>query len=159
MDRTYKILFTPVIFLLSILFANAQQFNKGKYYQAISSENVELVDQQLDLLNKLKFADKKGFEGALLMKKAGLILNPAEKLSLFKTGHKKLEAAIKDSGENVELRFLRLIIQENAPGILNYNDDLESDSIYISQKYKKLPDNIQKVIIDYSRKSEILALI
>jgi hypothetical protein len=93
------------------------------------------------------------------MKKAGLVLNPAEKLSLFKNGHKKLEAAIKNSTENVELRFLRLIIQENAPSILNYNDDLEKDSIYITQKYKRLPDNIQKVIIDYSKKSEFLALL
>jgi hypothetical protein len=160
MIRTSRLIITCIFFLLFILSTQAQEaFNKAVFYKAISSDDLEMVDDQLDLLNNSKFDNEEGYEGALLMKKAGLVLNPAEKLSLFKSGHKKLEEAIKNNSENVEFRFLRLIIQENAPGILNYNDDLEKDSILIGQKYKKLPDGIQKVILDYSKRSEFLALL
>ena len=64
------------------------------------------------------------FTGALLMKKAGFNAPPAIKLHLFKSGHKMLEAAIRNNPENAEFRFLRLIIQEHAPGILGYKNDI-----------------------------------
>ena len=92
------------------------------------------------------------------MKKAGLAGIPVQKLNLFKQGHKELEAAIKREPKNVEFRFLRLMIQENAPGVLGYKDQLPEDSEYIKKSYKTLPDEVQRAIEDYSKKSKILKL-
>ena len=65
------------------------------------------------------------------MKKAGIINGAGKKLNLFKAGRKKLEAEIKKDSSNVELRFLRLMTQENAPGILGYKNELQTDREYI----------------------------
>ena len=100
---------------------------------------------------------KPAFEGALINEKSRFGKQAeGKKLNLFKDGHKKLESAIKKDGDNAEYRFLRLMIQEHAPGILGYKDDLKKDSAYIRQSYKKLPAEVQEAISNYSKTSKIL---
>lgn len=156
MKPRFIVLLYLLLFVISHIAHSKGTFDKTEFYSAFSSENLELVDKQLSILKKSSFKEKKGFQGALLMKKAGLVGNLREKLNLFIVGHKKLEEAIKADPLNTEFRFLRLIIQENAPGILNYNEELEQDSIHIKKGFSSLPAPIQKVILDYSRKSEFL---
>jgi len=48
------------------------------------------------------------------------------------------------------------MVQEHAPGILGYKDDLKKDSAYIRQSYKKLPAEVQRAIADYSKTSKVL---
>jgi hypothetical protein len=50
---------------------------------------------------------------------------------MFKSGRSKLESAITKDKENTEYRFLRLIIQEHAPRIVKYRNELEKDSKWI----------------------------
>ena len=90
------------------------------------------------------------------MKKAGLITKPAEKLSLFKAGRLKLEAAIKKDKENAEFSFLRLIIQEHAPKIVEYRNNINADVSAIRSNFKTLSPVIQQAIYDYSKKSKVL---
>ena len=90
------------------------------------------------------------------MKKAGLISGAGKKLNTFKDGHKKLEASLQKDSGNTEYRFLRLMIQENAPGILGYKDDLKKDSEYIRKNFKNLPQEAKNAVIDYSKNSKIL---
>lgn len=136
--------------------ANAQSFNRNEFYLAMSSGDIKQIDRQINLLKNGDTKDKTAFEGALLMKKAGVAAKAGKKLSLFKEGHKKLEAAIKKDDENPEYRFLRLMIQEHAPRMLGYKDDLKKDSAYIRQSYKKLPAEVQQAIAAYSKKSKVL---
>jgi hypothetical protein len=67
-----------------------------------------------------------------------------------------LEAAIKKDSLNAELRFLRLMIQENAPGMLGYKSDIEKDSAYIRKSFKTLPEVVQQAFLNYSKKSKVL---
>ncbi len=132
--------------------------NRPTYYQAMQQDKKDLVNQELKTLKAEPLSARQAFEGALIMKKAGLGGNPVQKLNLFKQGHNELEAAIKKDPKNVEFRFLRLIIQENAPRMLGYKDQLTTDSEYIKKSYKTLPDEVQRAIEDYSKKSKILKL-
>jgi hypothetical protein len=132
--------------------------NRAAYYKAMESENKALVDAQISELNSAPADVKNAFLGAMTMRRAGIGGNPASKLKLFKQGHKMLEAAIKQDPDNAEFRFLRLIIQENAPGILGYKDDEEKDSAFIRKSYKTLPEDLQKIIADYNKKSKFLKL-
>ena len=134
------------------------KLDREKFYSAISSDELGKVDDQLKTLEGLTIKEKKGFTGALLMKKAGLVKNVKNKLKLFKEGHQMLEDAIEKDGSNTEYRFLRLIIQENAPDILNYNNDLKKDSAYIKESYKNLSVAVRQAIEDYSKKSKVLKL-
>jgi len=136
--------------------SNAQAFNRKEFYTVMASGDAKAVEQQISLLKNSVTADKPAFEGALLMKKAGLINGAGRKLNLFKDGNKKLEAAIREDDDNAEYRFLRLMIQEHAPKMLGYKEDLKKDSAYIRQSYKKLPAEVQEAIINYSKTSKIL---
>ncbi|HYG39444.1 MAG TPA: hypothetical protein VD908_12525 [Cytophagales bacterium] len=155
--------FTTVFTLLFALFATLlgnqtenHKFDKSLFYSVISSDDLELVDSQLRILETAEITEKEAFEGALLMKKAGLVKNVKEKLSLFKKGNQKLEEAIVEDAQNAEYRFLRLIIQENAPGILNYDKDIEADSLLIKNSFDSLSTIVQNAIMDYSKKSKVL---
>jgi hypothetical protein len=90
------------------------------------------------------------------MRKAGLVKGASNKLSVFKSGHTQLEDAIKKDNSNAEYRFLRLIIQENAPGILGYKSDMKQDGDYIKKSYKDLPQPVKHAISNYSKQSKTL---
>jgi hypothetical protein len=135
----------------------ADALNRVAFYKAMREKDKAAVNSQLkDLEKSPKGLD--AFIGAMTMKAAGLGGDPASKLSLFKKGHKLLEVAIQKEPDNAEYRFLRLMIQENAPGILGYHGDVQKDSEYIRKSYKSLPNDVQQAIVDYNKKSKNLKL-
>ncbi len=161
MNYTVKlsVLFT-LLFVISGIMAqgtNASlKFDKAAYYSALSSGSVADVNSVLANLEKNTIPEKKAYEGALLMKKAGLLSKAKDKLSLFKLGRTKLEAAIKNEQGNIEYHFLRLIIQENAPKIVKYQHDLENDMELVRSSFKKLTPVVQQAVSNYSKKSRFL---
>lgn len=133
-----------------------QKLDKKAFYAAMSSGNVDEVNAELEVLNSATFTNKQGYEGALLMRKAGMVARPAEKLKLFKAGRIKFDGAILNDGDNVEFHFLRFAIQEHAPKIVKYRTDLETDKQVILKNYKSLPPVVQQAIIDYTKNSKLL---
>ena len=131
-------------------------FDKSSFYKSMQSESSNEVDAVLNQLKTLDIPERDAYIGALTMRKAGLVGPPSKKLNTFKSGHKKLEAAIKKDTLNAEFRFLRLIIQEQAPGYLKYRGNIKQDSEYVRRSYKTLPDAVQQAIVNYSKKSKIL---
>jgi tetratricopeptide (TPR) repeat protein len=133
-------------------------FNRTAFYEAIESDNKALIDAQISVLNSAPANIKNAFLGAMIMKRAGVGGNPFSKLERFKKGHKLLEDAIKTDPNNSEFRFLRLMIQENAPGFLGYDMDEQRDSEFIRKAYKSLPEDLQKTISEYNKSSRVLKL-
>jgi len=134
------------------------ELNRTAFYKAMESNDQILVDAQISELNLAASKLNNAFLGAMIMKKAGIGGNPFYKLYLFRKGHELLEDAIKADPANIEFRFLRLMIQENAPDFLGYNDNEEEDSQYIRNAYKSLPEILQKTILAYNRISKVLKL-
>jgi hypothetical protein len=133
-----------------------QGFDRVVFYAAMSSDNLNEINTQLNIIRGASITEKDAYEGALLMKKAGLVNSAKEKLSLFKSGRSKLESSILKEATNTEYRFLRVIIQEHAPKIVKYRNQLEEDSRLIRSNFKSLSQLLQQVIIDYSKKSTVL---
>ena len=151
--------FTALCLVLSCSIAGsftAQAAGQQEFYNAISSDKEAVVDARLAEVRKAGGADKEAYEGALLMTKAQWGKKPKDKLSLFKEGRAKLEAAIQKNAENTEYRFLRLIIQENAPNVVKYKENIDADAAIVKANYKKLPPELQQVIASYSKKSKVL---
>ncbi len=132
------------------------KFNKSSFYAAMRGKEEAAVDKQIALLAITAIEEKTAYEGALLMKKAGLASGPKKKLDLFKEGHEKLEAVLNKDSSNTEYRFLRLMIQEHAPGILGYKKQIESDKRFVKNNYKKLSPVVQEAVVNYSKESKIL---
>lgn len=148
-----------LLFILSVYTLNAQdtdKLNKNSFYDILASENLDKIDSLLSAIQEITLKEKGAYEGALLMKKADLIKGPGKKLSVFKEGHELLERAINDDKTNAEYRFLRLIIQENAPKILGYNNEVATDSLHILENINTLTPAVQKALLDYCKKSKAL---
>ena len=132
-------------------------FNRAAFYTALASDNISAIQKQLDILSQSLQDEKEAFEGALMMKKAGLIKGASHKLKAFKAGREKLENMLDKYADNAEYRFLRLMIQEKAPKILGYDKQLEEDQKYVVEHFKTIPEATQKAILNYSKSSKVLS--
>ena len=128
-----------------------QKFEKAAFYDAMASGDLTAIGKELDVVK-----GKDGYEGALLMRKAGLVKKPKEKLDLFKAGRIKLETALLADNENIEFHFLRLAIEEHAPKIVKYRKDIEKDKELVIKNFKNLSPAVQHAILDYCKNSKVL---
>ena len=158
-NMKYKLLIS-LVFLVAVSFLKAETnlIDRSDIYTALSAEKLDLINAQIAAVKNSSLPEKHAYEGALLMKKSGLVKGAKEKLSIFKEGRAKLEAAIAKDNDNIEYRFLRLIIQEHAPKVVKYRSDIETDIQLIRTNYKTLTDFLQKTIADYARHSKALKL-
>jgi hypothetical protein len=135
---------------------HSQEINRAELYRALRSPQLALLDAQISSLNASGNALTRAFEGALFMRKAGLLQQPAEKLKLFRRGKEELENEIRSDPGNTEFRFLRLIIQENSPPVLQYKSSLKEDAEQIENGFSTLEAALKKEIRAYSRSSQVL---
>jgi hypothetical protein len=155
---------TRIIFALLLLLPGTvvlsktiqQKLDKATFYAAMDSGNLEEVNKQIDVISASSSPEKDGFEGALLMRKAGLLKLPAQRLKFFKAGRIKFDTAIAADKDNVEFHFLRFAIQEHTPKIVKYRADLEADKQIVLKAYKNLSPVVQRAIVDYTKKSKLL---
>lgn len=154
MKVTLNLLF---LLLFSVAQANSQNsIDRAAFYKVLASGNAAEIEVQLTIIKQSTVSEKDAYEGTLLMKKAQVVSKPKDKLSFFKAGRFKLETSISADKDNTEYRFLRLIIQEHAPKIVKYRKNLAEDSQLIRSNFKNLSPEIQQIITDYSKKSNIL---
>ena len=144
-----------VIFLININCLWSQiELDRKSYYKALSSDDLLAVDAAI---TKTKaHASFRGFEGALWMRKAGLASSISQKYSFFKKGATMMDEALTADSKNTELKFLRFMVQEQAPRLLNYRSHLEDDAKDIKMNYKSLPKETLIALKGYCNKSEIL---
>lgn len=133
-----------------------QAFDKANFYSIMSSGKVKDVNAELSAVRGSEIKEKQAYEGALLMRKAGLVKIPAEKLHFFKLGYIKLEGAISNNPENTEYHFLRLTIQENAPHIVKYYHQIDIDKAIVIREFKNLSPDVREAVREYSKTSKVL---
>ncbi|TLV02326.1 hypothetical protein [Dyadobacter luticola] len=132
------------------------QTDKG-VYKALSSSDEQTIEKALAELEGEKVSSKtNAYKGVLTMKKAGFVNGVGGKLKTFKKGVRLLEDEITANPANVEYRFLRLTIQEHAPGILNYNKQLDEDKEAVVAGYGKMNPGLKNYIADYAKDSKVL---
>ncbi len=143
--------------ILSLLLGpNLSQISKKEFYEHFSVSDEKTINLALDLVNNSALKERFAYSGALLMRKAGIVGSPKEKLDLFKQGRRKLETEIEKEKDNAEYRFLRLMIQENAPSILGYKNDIKEDKGFLISHYKSLDPAVKTAILNYCQNSHIL---
>ncbi len=144
------------LFVLTAFSGSMATSLRGQFFTAFSSGSTEQIDQVLEILEGADGKMTRAYEGALLMKKADLIKGPGEKLKMFKKGHEIFESELAADPDNAELRFIRLCIQENAPKVLKYRNEIEEDKAYVVKSFASLPADIRKHILDYAESSNVL---
>jgi|GEM_PF-461937 len=146
-----------LLLIISLQAAHSQPVaSRARVYGLLKAGDADAITAELDKLKDSPWKQKEGYQGALLMKKAGLLKKPKEKLNTFKEGRIKLETAIANNTSDVELHFLRLIIEENAPKVVKYKADLAADREMIIKHYKEMPAVAQEALADYVKTSKVL---
>jgi len=157
MINNWKIL---LVFLLTIGFTKTtialQKFEKAAFYTVMDSGDLDAINKQIEVVLASSTPNKIGYEGALLMRKASKLQLPSQKLKYFKQGRIKLESALLDDAANTEYHFLRLAIEEHAPKIVKYHNDIENDKVIVQKNFKNLPESVQQAIKDYCKNSKVL---
>ncbi len=150
--RRAAIIFSGLMCWMLISAYGQTGINRDAFFSAMAGNSVPVMEQQLKALKSISTQEGEAFEGAMQMRRSATIAVPAKRLSLFRQGHKKLETAIGQSPENVEYRFLRLLVQENAPRSLGYNKNIHEDSRFIKDHYRSMPAVTRQHVAVYSKK-------
>jgi hypothetical protein len=77
-----------------------------------------------------------------------------EKMERFKEGAKLLEATIKSDPNNIEMRMIRLSIQENVPGITGYKKNIKEDKKFIETHYAAQNAALKNYLKDFVLQSK-----
>jgi hypothetical protein len=70
----------------------------------------------------------------------------SDKISTFKEGTKLIESAVASEPNNVEIRLIRLSIQENVPGIVKYKMNIKEDAAFILKHFKHQNNALKEYI-------------
>jgi hypothetical protein len=150
------LLMTGLLFLS--IFTYAKSIDKKHFYNALSSGSESLIDAMLKELEQEQTSSFiSAYQGAMLMKKAGFVKGVKGKVDTFKKGAALLEKEIQKHSNNPEYRFLRLTVQEHAPGILKYNKDIEEDKKLILSNFSTLDATLKEVITHYAQDSKVIS--
>ena len=129
---------------------------RNLYEVAASSKSANT--KLINLLSSVKIDNAllTGYKGAAIMMEANHVFNPITKLNRFKKGKQLVEYAIKLDATNVELRYIRLTIQTNVPGILSYSSAIEIDKKIIINQLELLNDkDLRNRMISYLTRANI----
>jgi len=78
----------------------------------------------------------------------------SEKSKSFKEGAKMVEFAVANEPNNIEIRLIRLSIQEKAPKILKYNSNKKEDKNFLLDHYKEQSGNLKEFIKNFILQSK-----
>ena len=125
------------IFLALLLFLQVQTGEKIVVKAFHEAVNRKLETTFIKQYRNSKNPTVLGYVYSLEMKQAKYKFFPWSKLAVFKKAKRKLESLIAKNPENVHLRYIRLVIQEQTPAILNYKDKISADKSFLLRKLEE----------------------
>ncbi|REH56711.1 hypothetical protein C7448_101754 [Tenacibaculum gallaicum] len=104
-------------------------------YHELAAKKAELT--YIATYKNRKEVSIQGYVVSLQMKQAKYKMMPWSKLKVFNTNKNKLEELISKNPNNVHLRYVRLVIQENIPSILGYTSSIKKDKQFLKEVLQK----------------------
>jgi len=119
-----------------------------------ASEDRDAATALVERLSAITTGDEKiwvAYKGAAM----ALMAKYTKEKRLFKEGTELLEYAISEEPDNIEIRCLRLSIQENTPKFLKYRSNIEEDKTFILTNYKNTPSqDVKEFVKSYIMQSD-----
>lgn len=143
-----KILAIITLFFSCSLMAQDLSTIRKQYREATESEQgAEKLQELLKNVtenNRPEFLAYKGASIVLLARFKPI----TQRMRPIKEGINLIEGAINKSKDNVEIRWIRLTIQENTPKIVGYKKNIEEDMKFIKANLSKSKDPELKNMIN-----------
>ncbi len=123
---------------IASLFAPQDLKKMRAYYTTISEDEKSAIS--LKVLAKsntgVPFNISRAYQAAAEMALAKYRNNPITRLNVFNSGKKMLESVVSADSTSLEIRYIRLAIQQNAPSFLGYNTSILKDRNYLINNLK-----------------------
>lgn len=118
-----------------------------KEYDTLSNKKEEL--KYIDKYQGSNNINIRAYVVSLKMKQAEYKFLPWSKLKIFNSEKRNIENLISKNPNNIHLRYIRLVIQENLPRILNYHSHIKEDKKFLKGMLNKKDktDYLDKYII------------
>lgn len=125
------------------------------YALATSSESIakEFVSKLADVTkddNKTLVA----YKGASLTIASRLEKKVSDKSKKFKEGSSLIEYAAANEPNNIEIRLIRLSVQENVPKIVNYRANKKEDAKFLLDHYNEQSGALKQYVGNFIRQSK-----
>ena len=149
-----------LLLLFSVnLFANPNIEEIRKLYPTVAnSENqvTYFVSKLADVTDHgdMTFVAYKGASLVMVSKYAKSVL---VKMSSCKDGAKLIEKSVAIEPNNIEVRLIRLSVQENVPAIVNYRQNKEEDKAFLLKHYLEQSDVLREYLINFMLQSKSLS--
>ena len=138
-----------IISIFTLFFTNDLDWFRKNFQTAHTNKEQALVFYQNT--NKITNSDPVflAYKEAGKMTQSKFEKNRQLKKDLFKEGALALNRLIEQNPNNIEVRFIRLTIQQNTPAILKYNQNIKADKQFVWSNFKHTDSKIQKIIKEY----------
>ncbi len=143
-----KILFSIAIFLLS--FVMLPELSKIRKSYPKAAKSLEVTKELHEVLASISEGDNAvlvAYKGGISTLMAKYTKGIKNKKAYFKTGTSLIEKAIVNKPENIEIRCIRLGVQENSPKIMKYKNSIEEDKQFLLDHYHSTSSKEVKVFI------------
>ena len=138
----YAIIFTLVISHAFSL--DVTNLRKMLYESKDNTQVAKLFFKQMSMVKNSDEPLLVGFKAMSYFMLCQVTYNPLSKINYFNQGKYFLKSAIQNDQHNIELLFFRFTIQNNAPSILGYSDDLVSDKLILANYLKDNSGNSKR---------------
>ncbi|MDP9959077.1 hypothetical protein [Chryseobacterium lathyri] len=93
-----------------------------------------------------------GYKAAAKIMEAKVTKN--NRKALVKSGATSLESIIKSNPNNIELRLIRLSVQENIPKIVGYRSSMKEDKTFLINNYSKQNATLKSYVKKFAMQSK-----
>jgi hypothetical protein len=147
---------TTFLAIFLLLFSNPSITEVRKLYA--TANNSESIAKEFAVkLNEVSKEDNKtlvAYKGASLALLSKLANRVSEKMKKFKEGAGLIEYAVASEPNNIEIRMIRLSVQENVPMIVNYRGKKKEDKKFLLDHYKEQTEAMKIYIGDFISQSK-----
>lgn len=158
----FKVLVIILFWDIILSITTQAQVEKLKSIRSDFERNKDNPSQCLMHIKKLENAHEpeiKGYQAMYMFMMAQHSSDLFSKWSYFHKGKKLLEEVISQNPDNIELKFLRFMIQTNIPAILGYNTDIHTDKkelMYALTNKKIIDTDLEQRIKQLLKKNSYL---
>ncbi|MGO4772818.1 hypothetical protein ACEN2I_14245 [Flavobacterium sp. W22_SRS_FK3] len=149
-----KLLLTLVLW---INFVGAQDLASiRKLYPTVTKSEANAKEFTAKLTNVSNDHDKIliAYKGASILLDSKFEKKLQAKMDRFKEGAKLLESTIKSEPDNIEIRMIRLSIQENVPGITGYKKNIKDDKKFLTEHYNEQSNSLKEYLKSFILQSK-----
>lgn len=136
-----------LLFVLSLSGTNITEI-RNLYSNVMDSK-----EKQLEFIAYMEKVEAKtpvlqAYKGVALTLESKNAKNIKDKKQFFIKGAELIEEAVNKEPENIEIRLIRLSVQENVPKFLKYHSNIEEDVALIKKNIDHIKDSELKLYVE-----------